>query len=183
MDSVTKRWSPLTRSAAFRSEFAGLCVLAALMGREVRSSSWGQSIDPVAVAILDVQNGRKRLPSARIHLSRGTGSGTYCRYTQPASVVRKTLILVPFFEDHGEGLRIPPSPPFLRHSSPQYPIVRIYRKATEEFRDFALIPGASCSFSPWVRRRVLPPLHYSPLYPIVRIDSKNNRWRDKGCCG
>jgi hypothetical protein len=26
-------------------------------------------------------------------------------------------------------------------------------------------------------------LYYSPLYPIVRIDSKNNRWRDKGCCG
>jgi hypothetical protein len=38
------------------------------------------------------------------------------------------------------------SPPFLRHSSPQYPIVRIYRKATEEFRDFALIPRASRSF-------------------------------------
>src|SRR6266478_1703620 len=71
-------------------------------------------------------------------------------------------------------VRIPLSPPFLRHSSPQYPIVRNYRKATEEFRDFALIPRASCSFSPWVRRRVLPPLHCSPLYPIVRSDSKNN---------
>jgi hypothetical protein len=47
-------------------------------------------------------------------------------------------------------------------------------QSPEEFRDFALIPRASCSFSPWVRRRVLPPLHYSPPYPIVRIDSKNN---------
>src|SRR5882724_5854672 len=71
-------------------------------------------------------------------------------------------------------VRIPLSPPFLRHSSPQYPIVRIYRKATKEFRDFALIPRASCSFSQWVRRRVLLSLHSSPLYPIVRIDSKNN---------
>jgi hypothetical protein len=42
-------------------------------------------------------------------LELGSGSGTYCGYTQPAKVVRKTLILVPFFEDHGEGLRIPPS--------------------------------------------------------------------------
>jgi hypothetical protein len=65
-------------------------------------------------------------------------------------------------------------PPTLRHSSPLYPIVRIYRKATEEFRDVALILRASCSFSPWVRRRVLPPLHCSPLFPIVRSDSKNN---------
>ena len=52
------------------------------------------------------------------------------------------------------GVRIPPSPPFLRHSSPQYPIVRIDRKATVVFADFALIPRASCSFSPWVRRTV-----------------------------
>ena len=70
------------------------------------------------------------------------------------------------------GVRIPPSPPFLRHSSPQYPIVRIYRKATEEFRDFALIPRASCSFSPWVRRKVLPPLHPSPLYPLFESTAK-----------
>ena len=59
----------------------------------------------------------------------------------------------------------------LRRSSPQYPIVRIYRKATEEFRDFALIPRASRSFSPWVRRRVLPPLHYSPL-PLFESTAK-----------
>jgi hypothetical protein len=69
-------------------------------------------------------------------------------------------------------VRIPLSPPFLRHSSPQYPIVRIYRKATEEFRDFALILRASCSFSPWVRRKVLPPLHPSPLYPLFESTAK-----------
>ena len=69
-------------------------------------------------------------------------------------------------------VRIPLSPPFLRHSSPQYPIVRIYRKATKEFRDFALIPRASCSFSPWVRRKVLPPLHPSPLYPLFESTAK-----------
>src|ERR1700722_7127614 len=69
-------------------------------------------------------------------------------------------------------VRIPLSPPFLRHSSPQYPIVRIYRKAAEEFRDFALIPLASCSFSPWVRRTVLPPLHYSPPYPLFESTAK-----------
>jgi hypothetical protein len=68
-------------------------------------------------------------------------------------------------------VRIPLSPPVLRHSFPQYPIVRIYRKATEKFRDFALIPRASCSFSPWVRRRVLPPLHYSPL-PLFESTAK-----------
>jgi hypothetical protein len=50
-------------------------------------------------------------------LELGSGSGTYCGYTQPAKVVRKTLILVPFFEDHGEGLRIPPSPPALLDSA------------------------------------------------------------------
>jgi hypothetical protein len=27
---------------------------------------------------------------------------------------------------------------------------------------------------PWVRIPLSPPLHCSPLYPIVRIDSKNN---------
>jgi hypothetical protein len=62
----------------------------------------------------------------------------------------------------------------LRHNSPQYPIIRIYRRTTEEFRDVALILRASCSFPPWVRRMVLPPLHCSLLYPIVRSDSKNN---------
>ena len=70
------------------------------------------------------------------------------------------------------GVRIPPSPPFLRNSSPQYPIVRIYRKATEEFRDFALIPRASCSFSPWVRRKVPPPPHSPPLYPLFESTAK-----------
>jgi hypothetical protein len=69
----------------------------------------------------------------------------------------------------------------LRHSSPLYPIVRNCRKTTEELRDSGLTLRASCSFPPWVRRTVLPPLHYSPLYPIVRIDSKNNGRRDKGC--
>src|SRR6266851_9505502 len=56
----------------------------------------------------------------------------------------------------------------LRHSSPLYPIVRNCRKTTEELRDSGLTLRASCSFPPWVRRTVLPPLHYSPLYPIVR---------------
>jgi hypothetical protein len=37
--------------------------------------------------------------------------GTNCRYTQPKSVVRKTLILLPFFEGPGEWLRVPASPP------------------------------------------------------------------------
>ena len=67
-------------------------------------------------------------------------------------------------------VRIPLSPPFLRHSSPQYPIVRIYRKATDEFRDFALIPRATRSFSPWVRRRVLPP-NYTILLCIPLFES------------
>src|SRR5882757_285448 len=73
----------------------------------------------------------------------------------------------------GDGSNpVPLPPPFLRHSSPQYPFVRIYRKATKEFRDFALIPRASCSFSPWVRRKVLPPLHPSPLYPFFESTAK-----------
>jgi hypothetical protein len=38
-------------------------------------------------------------------------------------------------------------------------------------------------FSPWVRRKVLPPLHSSPLCPTAPIDSKNDKSRDKGCCG
>src|SRR5260370_38850986 len=76
---------------------------------------------------------------------------------------------MPFsFKGHG----LPLSPPFLRKSSPQYPIVGICRTATEEFRDFALILRASCSFSPWVRRKVLPPLHPSPLYPLFESTAK-----------
>ena len=51
-------------------------------------------------------------------------------------------------------VRIPLSPPFLRHSSPQYPIVRNYRKATEEFRDFAL---KRLGLLPAGRRRSLTP--------------------------
>jgi hypothetical protein len=70
----------------------------------------------------------------------------------------------------------------LRHSSPLYPLVRIYRKTTEEFRDVALILRASCSFSPWVRRMDLPPLHCSPLYPTVRNYRQNNDKCDEGCC-
>ena len=75
----------------------------------------------------------------------------------------------------------------LRHfyatALPSIRLFEIYRKATEEFRDFALIPRASAVFRRGFGGGFLPPLHSSPLYLIVRIDSKNNRWRDKGCCG
>jgi hypothetical protein len=43
-------------------------------------------------------------------------------------------------------VRIPLSPPFLRYSSFQYPIVRIHREITEEPCDVALILRESCSF-------------------------------------
>jgi impB/mucB/samB family protein len=42
-------------------------------------------------------------------------------------------------------------PPFLRHSSPVYPIVRIYRKATENLGDGVRFFAQSRSFLPWVR--------------------------------
>jgi hypothetical protein len=36
---------------------------------------------------------------------------------------------------------------------------------------------------PWVRIPLSPPVNCSPLYSIVRIDSKNNALRDEGCRG
>ena len=75
----------------------------------------------------------------------------------PAPAIRPCTPNGPDFPNRG-GFRgegsspVALPPPTLRHSSPPYPIVRIYRKATEEFRDVALILRASCSFSPWVRR-------------------------------
>jgi hypothetical protein len=64
--------------------------------------------------------------------------------------------------------------PFTRSNthSPLYPIVRIYRKATEEFRDAALVLRASCSFSPRVRRRVLSPLHCRFCIPLFGATAK-----------
>src|SRR4051794_15043761 len=44
-------------------------------------------------------------------------------------------------------VRIPLSPPFLRHSPSQYPVVRIYRRATEEYRDFALFLAQAVFFA------------------------------------
>jgi hypothetical protein len=54
-------------------------------------------------AIADVQDGGKRLPSARIRLSWDTGSGAYCRYTQPTAVVRKRCFCCSFRGPWGPG--------------------------------------------------------------------------------
>jgi hypothetical protein len=71
-------------------------------------------------------------------------------------------------------VRIPLSPPFLRRSSPQYPIVRVYRNFTEEFRDFALIPRANCSFFAVGSEDGSSAAALFSVYLIFLIDSKSN---------
>ena len=59
-----------------------------------------------------------------------------------------TRLIAKRLENHDwqTWVRLPLSPPLLRHSFPLYPIVRIYREIIEELRDVAPILREGCRF-------------------------------------
>src|SRR5580693_6167757 len=79
-------------------------------------------------------------------------------------------------------VRIPLSPPFLRHGAPLYPIVRIHRESAEDLRDAARFFAQGRSFSPWVRRRVF---RYCTVVPAIRLfeSTANQRAVPEARCG
>jgi hypothetical protein len=86
-----------------------------------------------------------------------SGSGRGFPVAVPISGNRTRLDPLDYSGLRGEGSTpVPLPPPFLRHSSPLYPIIRIYRRATENLGDVARFFAQSRSFSPWVRRTILP---------------------------
>jgi len=65
-----------------------------------------------------------------------------CLHSEPGG----RLVIGIQHHDHKSWVRLPLSPPLLRHSFPLYPIVRIYREIIEELRDVAPILREGCRF-------------------------------------
>jgi hypothetical protein len=87
--------------------------------REIRSSSCRQFMDAGAVGDCRCAGWWKAFTIRSNPLELGRRFRYILAVHTTCLVVRKTLILMPFFEDPGEGLRIPPSHPRFQGSALQ----------------------------------------------------------------